>query len=63
MYFKPQKTALLILGIVSIVCSRIIFSFINDPEGPNLLIVLGLAVILYVLFLGIYALFLTKRRS
>lgn len=57
MQLKSKKTSLVILGIVSIVCSRIIFLFINDPEGPNLLVVIGLAVILYFVFLAIYMLF------
>ena len=48
MYFKSKKTSLLILGITSLVCSRALFFFFNDPEGPNLLIVTVLAAILYV---------------
>lgn len=54
MYFNLSKTKLLILGIVSIVCSRTLFLFVNDPEGPNLLIVLGFAVIIYLAFLAVY---------
>jgi hypothetical protein len=48
MYFNSTKTALLVLAITAIVCSRILFSFIKDSEGPNLLVVMGLAAIVYV---------------
>lgn len=54
MYFKSKKTSLLILGTTSIACSRIMFLFFNDPEGPNLLVVMGMAVIIYFLSLVIY---------
>ncbi len=54
MYFKSKKTSLLILGITSLVCSRALFFFFNDPEGPNLLIVVGMAVILYFVSLTVY---------
>jgi len=47
MDFKSKKASLLILGITSLVCSRVLFFLFNDPEGPNLLVVTGLAVILY----------------
>gem|GEM_PF-2239925 len=54
MYFKSKKTPLLILGVTSIVCSRVFFLFINDPEGPNLLVVMEMAVVVYVLSLAVY---------
>jgi hypothetical protein len=54
MQFKSKKASLLILAITSIVLSRAMFWFFNDPEGPNLLIVMMMAVIIYVLSLGIY---------
>ena len=54
MYFKSKKTSLIILVITSLVCSRALFFFFNDPEGPNLLIVVGMAVILYFLSLAVY---------
>ena len=47
MYFKSKNIPLLILGITSIVFSRTLFFFFNDPEGPNLLIVMGTAVVVY----------------
>jgi hypothetical protein len=52
-----NKTLLLILGIVSLVLSRVTFMFINDPEGPNLLVVLGLAAIIFVVLVGLKKLF------
>lgn len=56
MYFKSKKTSLLILGITSIACSRAMFLFFNDPEGPNLLIVVGFAAVVYSLSLVAYLL-------
>lgn len=47
MHRKPTKVLLLILGAFSLVSSRLVFFFINDPEGPNLLIVVILAAIIY----------------
>lgn len=55
MYLKSKKASLLILGITSIVCSRTMFLSFNDPEGPNLLIVIVMAAILYFLSLIVYS--------
>jgi hypothetical protein len=41
------KTSLLLLVITALACSRALFFFFHDPEGPNLLIVTVLALILY----------------
>lgn len=54
MYFKSKKISLLILGVTSAVCSRAMFFFFNDPEGPNLLVVTGMAAIIYFLSLAVY---------
>lgn len=54
MYFKSKKTLLLILGVTSIACSRVLFLFFNDPEGPNLLVVMGMAAIVYLASLMVY---------
>lgn len=54
MYFKSKKTSLLILGVTALVCSRVLFSLFNDPEGPNLLVVTGMALIIYCLSLTTY---------
>jgi hypothetical protein len=39
----------MILAATAIICSRMLFFFFNDPEGPNLLIVAGLALVIYFL--------------
>ena len=54
MHFKSKKTSLLILGLTAIVCSRVMLLSFNDPEGPNLLVVMGMAVIIYFLSLTVY---------
>jgi len=45
---KSNKTSLFLLGITAMVCSRTLFFLFHDPEGPNLLIVTVLGLILYV---------------
>ena len=35
-------------------CSRAMFAFFHDPEGPNLLVVTGMAAILYLISLALY---------
>jgi hypothetical protein len=42
------------LGATAIICSRLLFFFFNDPEGPNLLIVMGLAMAVFFLSSAIY---------
>jgi len=39
----------LILGIAALACSRLLFWMIQDPEGPNLLVVTAMAAILFLL--------------
>lgn len=46
---KSNKTSLVVLAISAVSCSRGVFAFIHDPEGPNLLVVVGLAAIIYVI--------------
>jgi hypothetical protein len=48
MQFRSTKGSLLLLGVTALACSRTLFFLFHDPEGPNLLIVTVLAVILYV---------------
>jgi hypothetical protein len=55
MYFTPKKISFLVLGLTAIVFSRVMFVFFNDPEGPNLLVVMGAAAIVYFLSLAAYA--------
>lgn len=54
MYLISKKVSLLILAITSLVFSRAMFWFIDDPEGPNLLVVTVLALIVYLLSLAMY---------
>ncbi len=42
-----KTTSLIINAITALITSRVMFAFIDDPEGPNLLIVTVLALILY----------------
>lgn len=46
--FSSKKVSLIILGITSVLLSRAIFFFIDDPEGPNLLVVFAMAAIVFV---------------
>ena len=48
MPLTAKKTSLLLMGITALVCSRALFFLFHDPEGPNLLVVNVLALILYV---------------
>ena len=50
-----KKTQLFLLAVASLLVSRLVFVFINDPEGPNLVVVLGLAAIIYAVSLVVYA--------
>lgn len=54
LYFKSKKVSLIMLAITAIICSRMLFFFFNDPEGPNLLIVVGLALVVYILSYLVY---------
>ncbi|MGN8068227.1 hypothetical protein [Mucilaginibacter sp. SG564] len=49
LYFQSKKASLMILAVTAIICSRLLFVFFHDPEGPNLLIVGGLTLIIYFL--------------
>lgn len=54
MNFTSKRTSLIILAITALVCSRAFFALLNDPEGPNLLIVTVLGAIIYGLSLLSY---------
>ena len=45
---------LLILVITAFACSRMIFALFNDPEGPNLFVVTGMAAFLYIISAAAY---------
>ncbi len=54
MNFKSKPAALVILGLTALTCSRAMFFFFNDPEGPNLLVVVVAATIIYFLSWATY---------
>lgn len=43
-----QTTTYVILGAASIAFSKLLLTLFNDPEGPNLLIVMVTAAVIYV---------------
>ncbi len=49
-----KRTSLIILGITAVLCSRVMFAFFNDPEGPNLLVVVVMAAVIYLPSLASY---------
>lgn len=53
---ESKKISLVILGITAILTSRSMFALFDDPEGPNLLVVFVMAVILYVPSVALYVL-------
>lgn len=54
MSFTLQKNSLLLLGVIAVVCTRGVLLLFKDPEGPNLLIVVGMAGVIFVLSLFVY---------
>ena len=46
-----RKKSLLLLAATALICSRGFFALVDDPEGPNLLIVSVLAIVIYSLSL------------
>lgn len=51
MYFKSKTISFLLLGSTSFICSKVFFSLLDDPEGPNLFIVAVLAGVMFTLSL------------
>jgi hypothetical protein len=54
MNLESKKISLVILGATALLCSRTFFYFIHDTEGPNLLIVVVLAIVIYLLSYAAY---------
>ncbi|HEX7651422.1 MAG TPA: hypothetical protein VF439_01765 [Candidatus Paceibacterota bacterium] len=54
MHINPKTASLLILGITALACSRMLFWFFHDPEGPNLLIVVVMAAVIYLVSFAAY---------
>jgi hypothetical protein len=57
-----KNISLLVLGIASLGLSRLVFLFMSDLEGPNLLVVMVLAAIIFVVSLAAYAVVHRFRR-
>lgn len=55
MNFRSKKISLVVLAVLAIICSRTLFFFFNDTEGPNLLIVGVLTIILFIISFACYA--------
>ena len=49
-----ETISFLILAVTSIVFSREMFLFFNDPEGQNLFVVAGMSAIIYYASLAVY---------
>lgn len=54
MYFKSKVISLSILGVTSVLLSKVLFFFFDDPEGPNLLVVMVVALVIYGISLALY---------
>ena len=54
MHVSFKNGSLLILAITAVVCSRIMFALFDDPEGPNLLVVTGMAAVIYLVSSAVY---------
>jgi hypothetical protein len=54
MHLNGKTISLLVLAITALLCSRAMFAFIDDPEGPNLLVVTGMAAIIFLLSAAFY---------
>ena len=46
---RIRNSSLLILAVTAAACSRTMFAFFSDPEGPNLLVVTAAAAFIYVI--------------
>jgi uncharacterized membrane protein YdcZ (DUF606 family) len=54
MLLNFKSGSLLVLAATAIACSRTMFAFFNDTEGPNLLVVTGMAALIYLISSAIY---------
>lgn len=59
----PKYISNFILIIISLTISRLVFYFINDPEGPNLLIVTLLAIVIFSILYLVKRIILKKSKS
>jgi hypothetical protein len=56
-----SKKPLTFLAIMSIIFSRVMFVFFDDPEGPNLLVVFVMSAFVYVVTLAGYFIIFKKQ--
>ena len=54
MHVNLENGFLLILAITAVACSMTMFAFFRDPEGPNLLVVTGMAAVIYLVSSVVY---------
>ena len=54
MHHKSRTGSLLILAVTAAACSRGMFVFFHDREGPNVLVVTGMAAVIYVISSAVY---------
>lgn len=54
MNFNSQKTSVVVLAMTSVLLSRGMFCLFNDPEGPNLVVVMGMAAIIFFVSYALY---------
>jgi hypothetical protein len=45
---------LLVLAVAAFACSRIMFAFFRDPEGPNLLVATAMAAVIFLISSAVY---------
>ena len=53
-YIKSKTVSLIILAVTAMICSRLLFFFFNEPDGPNLLIVIAMGLAVYFLSSVVY---------
>lgn len=58
-----KKTSLILLAVTALILSRGMFFLINDPEGPNLLIVTVAAILVYAVSLVAYVFNLSSSKK
>lgn len=61
MNFNSKKSFLIISGITSVTLSRLMFVFFDDPEGPNLLVVFVMALVIYAISFVAHKFFFSKK--
>lgn len=49
-----QKYLVLMLAVPAVLCSRTVFALFHDPEGPNVLVVIMLATVIYLVAAAAY---------